>query len=44
MSKMLILKPLSCILTVALVTTITPPAGAQTEPYRVACETIAFLS
>ncbi|MEA5464271.1 GUN4 domain-containing protein [Leptothoe sp. PORK10 BA2] len=44
MSKMLTLKPLSCVLTVALVTTTMPPTNAQTEPYRVACETTAFLS
>ncbi|MBI4780755.1 MAG: hypothetical protein HY785_05470 [Oscillatoriophycideae cyanobacterium NC_groundwater_1537_Pr4_S-0.65um_50_18] len=43
MSKMQILKPLSCILTVALVTTTTPPVPAQTNPYRVTCQTMVSL-
>ncbi|MBE9113014.1 GUN4 domain-containing protein [Nodosilinea sp. LEGE 07298] len=44
MSNMRILKPLSCVLAVALVATTTPPVDAQTEPYRVTCETMAFPS
>ncbi len=44
MSKMLILKPLSCVLTVALVTTTMPPADAQTNSYRVTCQTMVSLS
>jgi len=44
MSKMQILKPLSCVLTVALVTAIVPPVDAQTYPNRVTCQTMAFSS
>lgn len=44
MFKVPILKPLGCLLTVALVTTTTPPVNAQAKPYRVTCETIVFLS
>jgi hypothetical protein len=44
MPKMSILKPLSCVLTVALVTTATPPVGAESDPYRIACETMVSLS
>lgn len=44
MFKIPILKPLSCVLTVALVTATTPSVDAQTRPYRVTCETIVFLS
>lgn len=44
MSKILILKPLSCVLTVALVTTTTTPVDAQTNPYRVTCQTVVSLS
>ncbi len=44
MFKILTLKPLSCVLTVALVTTTTPSVDAQTRPYRVTCQTMVFLS
>lgn len=44
MSKMLILKPLSCALTVALVAAATPPVAAQTNPDRVTCQTRVSLS
>jgi len=44
MPKMLILKPLSWVLTVTLVTTTTPPVDAQTRPYRVTCQTMVSLS
>lgn len=43
MSKMLILKPLSCVLTVALVTTTAASVAAQTDPYRVTCQTRVLL-
>lgn len=43
MPKMLNLKPLSCALTVVLVTTATPPVDANNHPYRIACETMVFL-
>lgn len=43
MSKMRILKPLSCALTVALATTTTPPVDAQTNSYRVTCQTRVSL-
>ncbi|HEY9641901.1 MAG TPA: GUN4 domain-containing protein [Coleofasciculaceae cyanobacterium] len=43
MSKMLILKPLGCVLTVALVTTTTLPVDAQTHSYRVTCQTMVSL-
>ncbi|MGL4622400.1 MAG: GUN4 domain-containing protein [Chroococcidiopsis sp.] len=41
---MLILKPLSYVLTVALVNTTIPPVDAQTSPYRVTCQTMVSLS
>ena len=40
---MLILKPLGCVLTVALATSLTPPVYAQSNSYRIACETTIFL-
>ncbi|MFQ4136577.1 GUN4 domain-containing protein [Nodosilinea sp. PGN35] len=43
MAKMLSLKPLGCVLTVALVTTATIPGDAQSNPSRIACETMAYL-
>ncbi len=43
MAGMLILKPLGCVLTVALVTTTPLPADAQSNPYRIACETMVSL-
>ena len=45
MPEMLILKPLGCVLTVALITiTTTPPSvDAQSNPYRIACETMVSL-
>jgi hypothetical protein len=44
MSKMQILQPLSCVLMVSLVTNATLPVDAQTEPYRVTCQTIVSLN
>jgi hypothetical protein len=43
MFKLLTLKPLSCVLTVALVIATTSPVEAQNEPYRVTCQTMVFL-
>ncbi|PSR18444.1 hypothetical protein C8255_07255 [filamentous cyanobacterium CCP3] len=37
------LKPLGCALTVALVAAVTPPVDAQSNPYRIACETMVYL-
>jgi hypothetical protein len=44
MSRMLSLKQLSRALTVALVTTTTLPVAAQSNPYRVTCQAMGFLS
>jgi hypothetical protein len=43
MAKMRILQPLGCVLTAALVTVAPPPVAAQSVPYRVTCQTMAFL-
>lgn len=43
MHKMPLLKPLGCALMVSLVTTAPPPVAAQSNPSRIACETIASL-
>lgn len=40
---MLILKPFGCVLTIALITTTPPSVNAQTNSYRVACQTIVSL-
>ncbi|QYO67523.1 GUN4 domain-containing protein [Leptolyngbya sp. 7M] len=39
-----ILKPLSCALTIALVTTTMPPVAAQTNSYHINCQTMISLS
>ncbi|MGJ3246924.1 MAG: GUN4 domain-containing protein [Elainellaceae cyanobacterium] len=44
MPKMPILKSLSCALTIAFVTTTTPPVEAQTNSYRVNCQATTSLS
>ncbi len=43
MPEMLSLKPLGCVLTVALLTTTPLPSAAQSNPYRIACETMVSL-
>ncbi|MBD2230239.1 GUN4 domain-containing protein [Phormidium tenue] len=43
MQKMLNLKPLGCVLTIALATTTPLPVGAQGTPSRIACETMVSL-
>jgi hypothetical protein len=44
MSKIRILKPLSCVFTVASVITMMLPVNAQTNPYRITCQTMVSLS
>lgn len=44
MSKLRTLRSLSCVLTMALVTTMTPPVEAQAEPDLVTCQTMVFPS
>lgn len=41
MAKMRILKPFSWVLTVAAIITTTPSVHAQTDPYRIICQTMA---
>lgn len=43
MPEMLILKPLGCVLTAALLTTTPLPVEAQSNPHRIACETMVSL-